>query len=262
MPTRFAAAFTTCQIALGVIPSPQIFPSRFTRRKIGPPLIAAAVVHSARPVCHRRSTSRGIGSSGKRRTETGERRGDDGSELSPERKTMTPSATAKGCGKAASWKSPQNGLSHCAWKSTHTADSHDSSVFRVLLPFFDAQPGRSFYPLARHPGSVARSWRRPFPCRGVASPQTPAPDPESFPATIAQSTRVGPHPRRFDDDLGASNSSAPIRNRTEALDTALPSQSHEQAKVSHSLLLRSPSEARPEGAECRTHSCGCRNEAT
>jgi hypothetical protein len=47
MPTRFAAAFTMCQIALGVIPSPQIFPSRLTRRKIAPPLIAAAVVHSS-----------------------------------------------------------------------------------------------------------------------------------------------------------------------------------------------------------------------
>src|SRR5271166_6866486 len=51
------------------------------------------------------ATSRGIGSSGKRRTETG-------------------SPAAKGCGKAASWKSPQNGLSHCAWKSAHTADFH------------------------------------------------------------------------------------------------------------------------------------------
>ncbi len=47
MPTRFAGAFTMCQIALGVIPSPQIFPSRFTRRKIAPPLMAAAVVHSS-----------------------------------------------------------------------------------------------------------------------------------------------------------------------------------------------------------------------
>jgi hypothetical protein len=47
MPTRFAAAFTMCQIALGVIPSPHIFPSRLTRRKIAPPLMAAAVVHSS-----------------------------------------------------------------------------------------------------------------------------------------------------------------------------------------------------------------------
>ena len=39
-------------------------------------------------------------------------------------KNTTRSPAAKGCGKAASWKSPQNGLSHCAWKSAHTADSH------------------------------------------------------------------------------------------------------------------------------------------
>ncbi len=47
MPARFAAAFTTCQIALGVILSPQILPSRLTRRKIAPPLMPAAVVHSS-----------------------------------------------------------------------------------------------------------------------------------------------------------------------------------------------------------------------
>jgi hypothetical protein len=39
MPALFAAAFTTCQIAFGVIPSPQTVPSRLTRRKIAPPLI-------------------------------------------------------------------------------------------------------------------------------------------------------------------------------------------------------------------------------
>jgi hypothetical protein len=31
---------------------------------------------------------------------------------------------AKGCGKAAPWKSPKNGLSHLAWKSAHPADFH------------------------------------------------------------------------------------------------------------------------------------------
>ena len=65
--------------------------------------------------------------------------------------------------------------------------SQDSSGFPVLLPFFDAQSGRSFRPFHRRPGSVARSWQRPFPSRGVASPQTPTPDRESLPATIAQS---------------------------------------------------------------------------
>jgi hypothetical protein len=35
MSARLAATFTTCQIALGVIPSPQILSSRLTRRKIG-----------------------------------------------------------------------------------------------------------------------------------------------------------------------------------------------------------------------------------
>jgi hypothetical protein len=40
---------------------------------------------------------------------------------------------------------------------------------------------------------------------------------------------VGPHPRRLDGALGASNSSASFRNCTEAFDTARPLQSHEQA---------------------------------
>ena len=40
-------------------------------------------------------------------------------------------------------------------------------------------------------GPVARTWWRPFPGRGVASPETPAPDRESLPATIAQSIRGG-----------------------------------------------------------------------
>jgi len=98
--------------------------------------------------------------------------------------------------------------------------AHESLGFPILLPFFDAQSGRSFYPPDRHLGSVARSWRRPFHRRGVASPQTPTPDRESLPATIAESIRVGPHLRRLDGALGASNSSAPFRNCTEALDTA------------------------------------------
>jgi hypothetical protein len=31
---------------------------------------------------------------------------------------------AKGCGKAAPWKSPKNGLFHLAWKSAYPADFH------------------------------------------------------------------------------------------------------------------------------------------
>ena len=51
-------------------------------------------------------------------------------------------------------------------------------------------------------------------------------------------------------------------NCTEALDTARASQSLEQAKVPDALLHESPSEARSERAERRSHSCGRRNEAT
>ena len=47
MSARLAAAFTTCQMALGVMLSPQILSSRLTRRKIAPVLMPAAVVHSS-----------------------------------------------------------------------------------------------------------------------------------------------------------------------------------------------------------------------
>ena len=98
--------------------------------------------------------------------------------------------------------------------------AHDSSGFPTLLLFFDEQSGRSCYPLDRHAGPVARTWWRPFPGRGVASPETPAPDRESLPATIAQSIRGGPHPCRLAGALGASNPPSPFRHCTEALDTA------------------------------------------
>src|SRR6478736_6525794 len=88
--------------------------------------------------------------------------------------------------------------------------AHDSSGFPTLLLFFDAQSGRSCYPLDRNAGPVARTWWRPFPGRGVASPETPAPDRESLPATIAQSIRGGPHPCRLAGAPGASNSSSPF----------------------------------------------------
>ena len=45
MPALCATRFTTCQIALGVIPSPQIPPTLFTLRKIAPVAIPAAAVH-------------------------------------------------------------------------------------------------------------------------------------------------------------------------------------------------------------------------
>ena len=118
--------------------------------------------------------------------------------------------------------------------------AQDSSGFPVLLPFFDARSGRCFRPFDCRPDSVARSWRRPFRSRGIASPQTPTPDRESLPATIAESIRVGPHLRRLAGALAASNSSAPFRNRTEALDPVSPSQSHEPAKVPHAVLTESP----------------------
>src|SRR5947209_12225963 len=59
--------------------------------------------------------------------------------------------------------------------------------------------------------------------------------------TISEFTRVGPGPRWLDGALGASNSSAPFRNRSEAFDTAWPSQSLEQAKRSeeHTSELQS-----------------------
>src|SRR6516225_9125123 len=139
--------------------------------------------------------------------------------------------------------------------------SQDSSGFPVLLRFCDARSGRSFHPLHRYLGALARTWRRPFHSCGVASPQAPTPDRESPQAPIAESMRVGPHPRRFDGALGASYSSAPVRNRTEALNTARPPQSLEPAKVPHAVLPESPSEARPERTEYRIHRCGRRNEA-
>jgi hypothetical protein len=99
--------------------------------------------------------------------------------------------------------------------------SRDSSGFSVLLRFFDAQSCRSFHPFHRRPGSVARSWRGPFPRGGVASPQAPDPDLESLPETISPSTRIGSDPRWLAGTLAASHSTAPFRNRSEAFDTAI-----------------------------------------
>jgi hypothetical protein len=96
--------------------------------------------------------------------------------------------------------------------------------------------------LHRYPGPLARTWRSPVHSCRVASPQAPTPDRESLPATIAQSIRVGPHPGRLDGALGATNSSAPLRNCAEAFDTAGPSQSHEQAKVPDAIFTEPSAE--------------------
>jgi putative transposase len=72
---------------------------------------------------------------------------------------------------------------------------------------------------------------------------------------------VGPHPCRFDGALGPPYSSSPFRNCTEALDTASPSQSHEQTKVPYAVLTESTSEARPERTQRRTHPFGRRDQA-
>ena len=47
IPARRAAAFTTCHIAFGVIPSPQIAPCLFTRRNTFPAVISAVAAHSS-----------------------------------------------------------------------------------------------------------------------------------------------------------------------------------------------------------------------
>jgi Domain of unknown function (DUF4440) len=143
----------------------------------------------------------------------------------------------------------------CPWRIANLPGIQ--RVFGFLLRFCDAQSDRSCYPLDRHAGPVARTWWRPFPGRGVASPETPAPDRESLPATIAESIRVGPHPRRLAVAPGTSSSSAPFRNCTEALDTARPSQSHERAKVPDAILGESPTKARPERTERRLRPESC-----
>jgi hypothetical protein len=47
IPAWQAAALTICQIAFGVIPSRHTLPSRFTRRKIAPPLAPDTLVQSS-----------------------------------------------------------------------------------------------------------------------------------------------------------------------------------------------------------------------
>ena len=140
--------------------------------------------------------------------------------------------------------------------------AHISLGFPFLLRFCDEQSGHSLYPFHGYRGPLARSWRRSFPSCGVPYPQAPTLDREAIPATIAEFMYLGPHPRWLDGTLGASNPSAPLCNRSEALDTASHSQSHQQAKIPHAVLVEAPPEARPERTERRTRSCGRRNEAT
>jgi len=140
--------------------------------------------------------------------------------------------------------------------------ANDSIAFPVLLRFCGADPGRSFDPLHRYFGPIARTRRRSFHNCGVASAQAPTPDRESLPATITESARVRSNSRRLDCALDASSSTAAFRNRTETLDTALPAQNHEQAKVPDAVLTERHWEARPERTERGTHPCGRGNEAT
>ena len=149
--------------------------------------------------------------------------------------------------------------STCGWRIVISPKIPQNSP--SCYHFLDAQSGRSFRPLHRYPGPLAWTWRRPFHSCRVASAQAAAPDRESLPATIAESIRVAPHPCRRDGAPGASDSSAPVRHRTEALNAVRRSPSHEQAKVSQTILTESPSEVRPERTERRTHPCGRRNEA-
>src|SRR5207237_10702602 len=116
-------------------------------------------------------------------------------------------------------------------------------------------------PFLSSPVPPALTSRLPFHRCSVASPHTPTPAPEALPATPPPSTLVRPHPCRLAGALDASNSPAPFRNRTEALDSASPSQSYEQAKVPDAVLPESPSEALPERTACRARPCGRRNEA-
>ena len=153
---------------------------------------------------------------------------------------------------------PITGLAYVCLANCYFA--HNSLGFPALLPFFNAS-SRPLHPLNRRPDPVVPTWRRPFPRCRVPSSQTPTPDPESLPTPISHAVLVGPRPCRLDDALGPSYSSSPFRNRTEALDSASSSQSHVQAKVPHAVLIESPSEARSERTQRRTHPFGGRNEA-
>src|SRR5450755_855318 len=149
----------------------------------------------------------------------------------------------------------------CLWLA-NCYFANNSLEFAVLLGFCDARSGRPSRPFHRYHGSLARTWRCPFHRCRVASAQASTPDPESLPATCAESVRVGPDPCRLAGALAASHSSAALCHCAEALNLARPSPSHVQAKIPHAVLTQSQSQTRPEGTECRTRPCGGRNEAT
>jgi hypothetical protein len=67
-----------------------------------------------------------------------------------------------------------------------------------------------FHPFHRYPGSLAQIGRCPFHRCRVASAQASTPDPESLPATSAESVRVGPDPGRLAGALAAAHSPAPV----------------------------------------------------
>src|SRR5450755_2973927 len=140
--------------------------------------------------------------------------------------------------------------------------AHNSVGLPVLLGFRDARSGRPVHPFHRYPGSVARTWRCPIHGCRVASAQASTPDPESLPATSAESVRVGPDLCRLARALAASHSPTPLRHCAEALDSDRPSPNHVQAKVPNAVLIQSPPEAGPERAECGTNQRGRGNEAT
>jgi hypothetical protein len=77
------------------------------------------------------------------------------------------------------------------------------------------------------------------------------PDRESLPATIAESIRVGPHPCWLDGSIGASNSSVPFHNCTEALATARPSESHPKSREMRGINSLRPRALPKERSDCR-----------
>lgn len=115
----------------------------------------------------------------------------------------------------------------------------------VLLRFCDAGSGRPFGPFHHFAGSFARTWRCPFPHCRVASAQASTPHPESFPATSAESVRVGPDPCPLAGALAASHSPAPLCHCAEALDPDGPSPNHASksaACCSHPIAVASPAQ--------------------
>ena len=158
----------------------------------------------------------------------------------PNRYPMMSEAKIRACGSSVGKNSTVQSLwlANCYF-------AHNSLEFPILLGFCDARSGRPFHPFHRYPGSPAQTWRCPFHRCRVASAQASTPDPESLPATSAESVRVGPDPCRLAGAVAASHSPAPVCHGAEALNPAGPSPSHVQAKIPHVVLIQSQSQARP-----------------